>query len=69
MSESGLKANKGKSRAIRIKKLAEAWVRDAEEELELTSEDVEPMIEAMRESLNRQIERKPQPAAGQGDDG
>jgi len=39
-------------------KLAEAWAREAQDELEMGAEDIEPVVQAMRDALDRQIGRK-----------
>ncbi len=60
MSRNALSAIKGKSRAIKIRKLAAAWAREAEEELQFTAEDVEPMMQAVKDALGRELKRKSQ---------
>jgi hypothetical protein len=49
---------KGKPHAIKLMKLAEAWAREAQDELEMGAEDIEPVVQAMRDALDRQIGRK-----------
>jgi hypothetical protein len=64
MSANALSAIKGKSRAIKLKKLAEAWAREAEHELQLEAGDVAPVLAAMKDALDGQLERKAQRRAG-----
>ncbi|MEA2906039.1 MAG: hypothetical protein QOI12_3426 [Alphaproteobacteria bacterium] len=64
MSTNALSAVKGKSRAIKLKRLAAAWAREAEEELQLEAGDVAPLLQAMRDALNLELERKPQRQPG-----
>jgi len=47
---------KGKHAKLRI--LAERWAREAEEELEMREEDIEPTVEAFRDALDRQLAGK-----------
>ena len=49
---------KGKPHAIKLRKLAEAWAREAQDQLEMAAEDIEPVVQAMRDALDRQIGRK-----------
>ncbi|MEA2938995.1 MAG: hypothetical protein QOC56_2499 [Alphaproteobacteria bacterium] len=64
MSTNALSAVKGKSRAIKLKRLAAAWAREAEEELQLEAGDVAPLLQAMQDALNLELERKPQRQPG-----
>jgi hypothetical protein len=47
---------KGRSRALKLRALAEAWAKELEEELELEAGDVEPIVTAMRDALNSRLE-------------
>jgi 8-oxo-dGTP pyrophosphatase MutT (NUDIX family) len=64
MSTNALSAVKGKSRAIKLKRLAAAWAREAEEELRLEAGDVAPLLQAVQDALNLELERKPQRQPG-----
>ncbi|MEA2990401.1 MAG: hypothetical protein QOG83_3112 [Alphaproteobacteria bacterium] len=64
MSTNALSAIKGKSRAIKLKRLAAAWAREAEEELQLEAGDVAPLLQAMQDALNLELERTPQRQPG-----
>lgn len=64
MSTNALSAVKGKSRAIKLKRLAAAWAREAEEELQLEAGDVAPLLQAMQDALNLELERTPQRQPG-----
>jgi hypothetical protein len=54
---------KGEPRHIKLMKLAEAWAKEAEEELTYGSDDVEGMVQAFRDALGRRLESS-QRAAG-----
>jgi uncharacterized membrane protein YqiK len=46
---------KGKSHALKLRTLAEAWAKEADEELALEGGDVEPVVSAMRDALDRRL--------------
>jgi hypothetical protein len=49
--------NQGKPRAIKLRRLAEAWAREAQQELQLVEEDVAPLVARAKNALHREIER------------
>jgi uncharacterized protein (DUF2267 family) len=53
-----MSSKKGKPSALKLMKLAEAWAREANEELELAETDVEPVVQAVKVALHRHISRK-----------
>jgi hypothetical protein len=46
------------ARRTRFKALAEAWAKEAEEELQLEESDIDLMVETVRGALDRQLGRK-----------
>jgi uncharacterized membrane protein YqiK len=54
---------KGSSHALKLRALAEAWAKEAEEELALESDDVEHIVGAMRDALNRRLDARPAQSA------
>jgi hypothetical protein len=48
---------KGKPHALRLRKLAEAWALEAQQELQLEAEDIELTTDAFRKALKEQIAR------------
>ena len=54
---------KGSSHALKLRALAEALAKEAEEELALESDDVEHIVGAMRDALNRRLDARPAQSA------
>jgi hypothetical protein len=52
---------KGKSHALKLRKLAEAWALEAQQELELESGQIEDATGAFREALTDRLDRQKQP--------
>jgi hypothetical protein len=51
-------AKKGKPSALKLMKLAEAWAREADQELELERGDIDSIVEAVRSAFGRRIGRR-----------
>jgi hypothetical protein len=51
-----MSGKKGRSRALKLRALVEAWAKELEEELELEAGDVEHIVTAMRDALNSRLE-------------
>lgn len=52
---------KGKSHALKLRKLAEAWALEAQQELELEANQIEDATGAFREALTDRLDRQKQP--------
>jgi hypothetical protein len=48
-------AKRGKPSALKLMKLAEAWAREVDEELELERGDIDSIVEAVRNAFDRRI--------------
>lgn len=46
---------KGRSHALKLRALAEAWAKEADEELALEAGDVKHVVNAMRDALDRRL--------------
>jgi hypothetical protein len=51
---------KGKPHALRLRKLAEAWALEAQQELQLEADDIEETTDAFRDALTERIALKDQ---------
>ena len=57
---------KGKAHALKLRKLAEAWALEAQEELTLEADDIEDATQAFREALTERIAQQKTPQKGTG---
>jgi uncharacterized membrane protein YqiK len=57
---------KGKAHAIKLRKLAEAWAKEAQQELELEADQIEEATSAFRDALTERIALHSKPQSGIG---
>jgi hypothetical protein len=59
--ETSMSEKTGKPHALRLRKLAEAWAQEAQQELELEADQIEEATRAFREALTERIAPQKKP--------